>query len=267
MQDEQLVRKVDEMMGQLNFEFSIEGLMWPLHIEGVKARRMAVPDPMANFVGLAHFTDETVDEGIERVQDTFAREGVPFSWLVGPTSEPRTLAERLSAHGFQLSEATRYVGMVLEPMEGLPDPPSDVTVRTVPIGESPALYEFAARAFGPPMTPELASLAFRIMGAAAPEETTVYVAHLPGTPDPVGFGIGYFDRDGDVLWLGGAATVPEHRGRGIYSALVARRVADARARGYRAAIIHAMKDTSAPICAKQGFRPVCDIDVYLAPAR
>jgi GNAT superfamily N-acetyltransferase len=115
------------------------------------------------------------------------------------------------------------------------------------------------------MTPELASLGFRIMAAAAPDETVVYVAHLPGTEDPVGFGIGYFDRDGEVLWLGGAATVPEHRGRGIYSALVARRVADARARGYRAAIIHAMKDTSAPICAKQGFRTVCDIDVYMAP--
>jgi predicted GNAT family acetyltransferase len=56
--------------------------------------------------------------------------------------------------------------------------------------------------------------------------------------------------------------VPEHRGRGIYSALVAKRLADARADGRSAAVIQAVRSTSAPICAKLGFREVCALEFY-----
>ena len=266
MEHRQWTRYVDEMMGQLNADVTVPGLMWPLTIDGVKARRAAAPDPMANFVGLAHFTEDTVDAGIQQVLDAFAREGVPFSWVVGPTSQPPTLREHLEAHGFHAAEALRYAGMVLEPLNRVGDPSPGVTVEVVPTGGNSALYAFAARAFGPPMTPDLASIGFRIMEAWAPHETVVYLAHLPETAEPVGFGIAYFDPDGEVLWLGVAAVVLEYRGRGIYSALVAHRIRDARVRGYRGAIIHAMKSTSAPLCERMGFQTVCDLDVYMAPS-
>ncbi|MCY0879315.1 MAG: GNAT family N-acetyltransferase [Firmicutes bacterium] len=265
MESQRWMRKVDEMMGQLNADVTVPGLLWPLAIEGVKARRAAVADPLANFVGLAQFTEDTVDAGIERVLAAYAREGVPFSWVVGPTSRPATLRAHLTAHGFQEAEALRHAGMVREPLDDIEDPLPEVTFTVMSPADSPALYAWAARAFGPPMTPDLASLGFRVMAAWAPHETTVYLASLPETPDPVGFGIAYFDPDGEAVWLGGAAVAPEYRGRGVYAALVARRLRDARARGYRAAMIHAMKATSAPLSAKRGFTTVCDIDTYLAP--
>lgn len=53
------------------------------------------------------------------------------------------------------------------------------------------------------------------------------------------------------LWAGG--TVPEARGRGAYSALVAARVARARELGLAAVGLYARVETSAPIVAKQGF--------------
>jgi predicted GNAT family acetyltransferase len=62
--------------------------------------------------------------------------------------------------------------------------------------------------------------------------------------------------------LGGAATLPEHRGRGIYSALVAKRLTDARAHGRTAAVIQAVRASSAPIVAKLGFREICSLDFY-----
>jgi hypothetical protein len=56
--------------------------------------------------------------------------------------------------------------------------------------------------------------------------------------------------------------VPEARGHGVYSALVKRRLADARADGREAAVIQADRDTSAPICAKLGFRELCSMEVF-----
>jgi GNAT superfamily N-acetyltransferase len=73
-----------------------------------------------------------------------------------------------------------------------------------------------------------------------------YLVYLPGSP---------------VVLLGGAATLPESRGKGIYSALVKRRLDDARADGREAAVIQADRDTSAPICARLGFRELCSLEV------
>ena len=53
------------------------------------------------------------------------------------------------------------------------------------------------------------------------------------------------------LWAGG--TVPEHRGRGAYSALVTARVAHAKQCGQRYVGLYARIDTSAPIVQRQGF--------------
>jgi len=44
---------------------------------------------------------------------------------------------------------------------------------------------------------------------------------------------------------------------------VKRRLDDARADGREAAVIQADRNTSAPICAKLGFRELCSLEVYV----
>ena len=44
--------------------------------------------------------------------------------------------------------------------------------------------------------------------------------------------------------------------------MVAARLADARAMGKDAAVLQGDRNTSAPICAKLGFKEVCGIDFY-----
>jgi predicted acetyltransferase len=63
--------------------------------------------------------------------------------------------------------------------------------------------------------------------------------------------------------LAGAGTNPEHRGKGIYSALVALRLADAHANGMDTALAQAVQDTSASILGKIGFEPISEIDMFL----
>lgn len=57
--------------------------------------------------------------------------------------------------------------------------------------------------------------------------------------------------DFGFLWAGG--TVPDARGKGAYSELVAARIRDARALGFTRVGLYAKLQTSAPIVAKQGF--------------
>ena len=57
--------------------------------------------------------------------------------------------------------------------------------------------------------------------------------------------------------------MPEHRGRGVYSSLLSRRLWDAHARGKKAAVLQAARATSAPICERHGFVDVCSLEFYL----
>jgi hypothetical protein len=62
--------------------------------------------------------------------------------------------------------------------------------------------------------------------------------------------------------VGVAATLSEHRGHGIYTAMMAARLASARAMGKDAAVLQGDRKTSAPIAAKLGFEEICSIDFY-----
>lgn len=78
-----------------------------------------------------------------------------------------------------------------------------------------------------------------------------FVAYLDG--EPVGSaGLNVFPDLGiGLLWGGG--TVPHARGRGVYSALVAQRVARAKAAGIGHVGLYARTATSSPIVERQGF--------------
>jgi len=87
------------------------------------------------------------------------------------------------------------------------------------------------------------------------------VASLDGD-QPVAWSYLVYLPDSPTVLLGGAATLEEYRGHGIYTALVARRLADARVDGRTAAVIQGDRKTSAPICAKLGFREICGLEMF-----
>ena len=69
---------------------------------------------------------------------------------------------------------------------------------------------------------------------------------------PVGSGRLELGEGIEFASLWGDCTLPEHRGRGIFRALVARRAQIAKERGYRYLQVDAM-DTSRPIFERLGF--------------
>ena len=66
----------------------------------------------------------------------------------------------------------------------------------------------------------------------------------------------------DFAHLTGGAVVPDLRGRGVYRAMVARRLQDLRAEGVETVTAHCLEHTSAPICARLGFEALNRFDYY-----
>jgi GNAT superfamily N-acetyltransferase len=78
-----------------------------------------------------------------------------------------------------------------------------------------------------------------------------YVAIVEDQPAAVGWV--YFHEGSQFASLWGGSTVDQFRGRGLYTALVARRVQEAIRRGYRYLVIDT-SPMSRPIVEKLGFR-------------
>lgn len=237
----------------------VPGLVSDLHVSGVLGRESPVSHPVANLVGCADLEDAKVDATISAIRDRFAANKKAFGWITSPSSRPRDLAERLVAAGFV--KADELAGMVLTdlalPIRANPE----VEVRPASVEEQRAAVPMTATAYGLPL--DVASwFTEALIQAGDRLRCEMYHAYLPGHSGPVAFGNLVFIPGTSIVLLGGAATVSDLRGRGVYTSLVARRLADARAAGADAAVIQAVRGTSAPVCANLGFKEILPLDFY-----
>lgn len=262
IKDSVLVRRIEETCGALNLTLSGHGdVMWRAPLAGVTARCTVVQDPAINLVGLSTLTEATVDSGIAGVLDYYREQGKRFSWVVGPTSTPGNLGQRLLAHGFTRNDGEAMWGMVKHPLDPEIPMPAGTTVRRVTRAEALPHQAILAAAYGFGLTDGAVDCMLLLLDALG-DQAAIYLAWVDGTPDPVAWSFVFYHPDGDTLVLGGSATLPAHRHRGLYQALVAQRLRDARARGYTTAIVQAVRTTSAPICERLGFDVVCPIELY-----
>ena len=231
------------------------GLSEDLDVPGVRGRVTALSHPLANLVGLARLDEETADATIERVMQRYAREHLAFGWVVGPGTTPPDMKRRLLRSG--MDTIAHLAGMALTDLDAPIETDPAVEIREVTPEEAGAESEMMGRAYGMPS--EVAEMFTRLLGSRS-VRSRGYLASVAGGA-PVAWSFLVYLPGSPIVLLGGAATLPESRGKGIYRALVKRRLDDARADGREAAVIQADRDTSAPICAKLGFRELCSLEV------
>jgi hypothetical protein len=236
-------------------------LFTQLAIPGVRGQIGPTSFPPLNAVGMARLDEQTVDAAIAAVIDRFESEDRAFAWAIGPSSTPADLADRLEAAGLQRFE--ELVGMALLDLDQ--EVPSSPTVRIeeVSTDRMRSAATMMATAFGLGMTAEDAVT--MVEGTELVSDrypSRWYLAFDDGGEAPVGFSFMIGTDVPQIVLFGGAATLPANRGRGIYRSFVARRLRDARAQGAQAAVIQAVRGTSAPICGRLGFEELCPLDVY-----
>jgi GNAT superfamily N-acetyltransferase len=153
---------------------------------------------------------------LEKIDAFFHDAGVRYSVAVAPQAPPE-LAVQLRERGF--TDGYAWMKFRRSP----DDPPVvETSLQTEQITDGADVAEVLAGAYG---LPSSAAAPFGLLGRS--DAWRVLLAR-DGTV-PVGAGA-LFIHDG-VGWLGAAGTLPEHRGKGAQSALLAARIALARELG------------------------------------
>lgn len=247
----------DVVETSLNLLNPVPGRLELLRIPGVQGRITNLSSPLANVVVAARLDESNADRTIAEVYDLFTGQNKAFGWVTGPSTTPTDLGERLERKG--LAKIDEMAALVLTDLETSVHANPEVEIREATHNELQTAIPVLARAYG---LPEDLTQLFADAYTQNQDKVRAryYLAYLSG--EPVSWAFLVYIPDQPIALLGGAGTLPEHRGKGIYTSLVARRLADARADGIEAAVLQAVQSSSAPICRKIGFRDIGAMDFY-----
>lgn len=207
-----------------------------------------------DFIGWWDFPAARLDEIVAR-ESAFLRErGVPAEWKVFSHDRPPGLEAALQAAGWADDGAETLLVLDLDNAAGIDaPPPPGVQVRRV--GDMAGIDDSLAvdaLAFGRAEPWRRAALELRLQASSL----DLYVAYAGGQP----ISSGRLEMADGRAFAGlyGGGTAPEHRGRGVYRAMVAARADEARRRGVRYLTVDA-RETSRPILERLGFIPLATI--------
>ncbi|MEL6348078.1 MAG: hypothetical protein AAFV53_33530 [Myxococcota bacterium] len=205
-----------------------------------------------NCVVRIRLTVDRADDAIATVGDLHAH--TTSRWQITDTWDAGPVERRLEQAGYAITN-DHHVRML--PVDDFhPRAAANVVVR--PVRDLKTLRDciaVAVEAFGHIGTSDEAILRDELAECTRPQARVHrFVVYDAATGAPISSGglNHHPDLQLGFLWSGG--TVPNARGRGAYSALVAARVDAARRLGIRWVGTYARKSSSSPIIGKQGFQ-------------
>jgi GNAT superfamily N-acetyltransferase len=216
-----------------------------------------IPLPIFNGATNARFDPETADARIETVLRPFRDRRIDMTWIVGPTSTPPDLVDRLISHGLAIEEAAPIMACSLA---GWAAPPSAPGIETTLVLDGAGFHAATGIMFAgfDLPTARLPLVEERYAGfAIGPDAINrVFLAHLDGRP--VATALGY-TVDG-VVGIYNVATLADARRRGAGGAVTAAALADAAARGATDAILES-SPAGRSVYERLGFREIGGVTV------
>jgi GNAT superfamily N-acetyltransferase len=202
------------------------------------------------FVIYSHLSDENADVLITAQIERFQHIPQDFEWKVYDYDPPSDLIERLRRHGFVIGDPEAL--MVLDLSAGpealnAPAPPSVVRIThpdeiEAVVALENAVWETDHTNLGEYLKRELTK---------RPELLSVFISY--SGDQPVSAAWTFFHAGSSFASLWGGATLPQFRGQGHYSALIAARAQEALSRGFTLLTVDA-SPMSRPILEKHGFQ-------------
>jgi len=225
----------------------------PTSLDGPAIR---VEYPSGGFVSyrsLEGLDGASVDALIARQRDYFAAKGQAVEWKLRGHDLPADLPDRLRAAGFEpedeetvlIAESTATADRLRghSAVEG-------VAVRQV---TDRADFERIAAMESTVWGEDWSWLTDDLVRRQATGLTDIFIAEAAGQVVSAAWAV--YKKGTDFTGLWGGSTLPDHRGKGIYKALVAVRAARALNLGYKYLHVDASDDSS-PILQRLGFLPV-----------
>lgn len=189
-----------------------------------------------------------LDALIEQEKAYFGGIGHEFEWKVYSYDEPVDMTTRLAAHGFNIEEPDAIMVLEIESAPARLFEPIPAYVQRI---TDPARTVDVTRVLNAVWDDDEAWLEARLAKQLRekPDEMSLFIAYMDDQPVSCAW-ITYHPGAFAGLW--GGSTLAAYRGRGIYTALLAARLQEAKARGVPCLTIDASA-MSQPIVSKQGF--------------
>ncbi|KFF60123.1 acetyltransferase [Cryobacterium sp. MLB-32] len=202
---------------------------------------------------------EALDRLITDNRDFFARRGEAVEWKTRGHDRPSDVPERLKAAGFVAEDTETVMVREAHGLAAVPNLPDGVALRTV---HTRVDLERIARMESAVWNEDFGWLAHDLheQMKAEPHNMSVFVAEAAGEVVSAAWLVVTEGTDFAGLW--GGSTLPEWRGKGIYTALLARRAQTAHDRGVTYLHVDA-SDDSTPILRRLGFTAVTTTTPYV----
>ena len=203
-----------------------------------------------NYVSAWELTTETMGAVVAKQAARFRSRGEELMWRIYDHDGPAGLAACLSGAGFEPDPPGSL--MFFDLADELTGPSAgDAQVRRVrTLEDLDGFIRAGGKAFGQEEPWQCEAFAQRLDDP----DTVLFVAWVGREAVASARLEMAAGRSFGLLFGGGVA--PDHRGQGLYRALVAARVVEARRRGLAYLSVEA-RDTSRPILERLGFVPVC----------
>jgi hypothetical protein len=215
------------------------------------------PPPGMNWIGYSRLDQAGADAIIREEIAYFRQFDQPFTWKVYDHDTPVDLAERLQAHGFVADDPGPLMILDLNEVSAELLRPPAADVRQIDDSQLGEVVRIEQAVWGG----DFGWLAGRLGDhLRVPGYLSICIAYSDGAPASAGWL--YLHPDSQFAGLFGGSTIAGYRRRGLYTALLAVRVQQARERGYRYLTLEPTA-MSAGIAIRYGFRPVTDVVDYV----
>lgn len=208
------------------------------------------PNARWGWIVYSQLTPENADEVIAEQVAFYTARNLSFEWKWYSHDLPPDLPARLIRHGFEPEEPESLMVLNLDDApQAIWTAPVDAVRR---ITDRAGLHHVMAvenAAWGDDAHDWVVDELGQEM-AEAPDEISIYCAYVDGQPASTAWIRFHPGTQFASLW--GGSTIPGFRKRGLYTALLAVRAAEARTKGHRFLTVDA-SEMSRPILQKHGF--------------
>ncbi|NCF68230.1 MAG: N-acetyltransferase [Chloroflexi bacterium] len=204
------------------------------------------------IITYSQLNEANVEDTVREQVSYFASIGQDFEWKVYDYDRPSDIKERLGSYGFMVEEAEALVVLDLEDAPETLWQPVRHNVQRILDPEKLADVQTIEQQ----VWDEDVSWVAHFLGSALsnyPEQMSVYVVYINEKAASAAWT--YFSENSQFASLWGGATISGYRKQGLYTALLAIRAQEAKARQVRYLTVDA-STMSRPILEKFGFEMI-----------
>ncbi len=218
-----------------------------------------LPFEMCNGVLRAQFTSNNFDRKTNELLGLLMSRQVPMAWMIGPSTRPVDLGQRLQAHGWFLADEAPGMAADLSKLnEHIPTPPG-LSIEEVSDGEMLKQW-MRVMTTGSDMPESAYNLLLDLYnkyGFVRSSSPRYYLASLNG--EPVATSLLF--PGGGVAGIYNVATLPGARRQGIGAAMTLFPLLEARSLGYRIGVLQSSQ-MGLNVYRRLGFQEYCTFSLY-----